>query len=235
MIHIILLEPEHAGNIGAVARVMKNFSFTQLVLVNPKVDITQETRNRAKHAQDVLDHTFIVDDCFWNSYDILVGTTGKLGSDYNMTRTPIMLADLAQRLHEANNSKTKIGIIIGRESSGMLNEELERCDLMTTIPANSVYPILNISHAVGIILYELHKCFATPLEETFIPAKRKEKEQALKYIDEILSHMHFATENKLITQQKLWKRLVTKSFLTKREIFAFLGFLRKIQDKLKKE
>jgi len=232
MIHIILFEPEHPGNVGAIARVMKNFGFTQLVLINPKCEINEECRQRAVHAQDVLKNAYVIKDTKLSGYDILIGTTGKLGKDYNMTRTPVAIEDIVSRLQQTDMKNTKIALVIGRESSGLLNEELERCDFITHIPTDSSYPILNISHAVGILLYELHKITCEPLEKVFVPAKRAEKEQALKYVDEILDKMEFQTEEKKETQRQLWKKLVTKSFLTKREIFAFLGFLKKIDEKM---
>ena len=55
MISIILVEPKIQGNIGAIARVMKNFGYTKLILVNPKCKIGKEARNRAKNAQEILD------------------------------------------------------------------------------------------------------------------------------------------------------------------------------------
>ena len=62
MIQIALVEPKTSGNVGAIARVMKNFGYSKLILVNPSCSIDQECKNRAKHAQDVLNKVKIVKD-----------------------------------------------------------------------------------------------------------------------------------------------------------------------------
>jgi len=62
MISIILIEPQFEGNIGAIARSMKNFGFSELILVNPKCTIGEETRCRAKHANDIIDEVKIFTD-----------------------------------------------------------------------------------------------------------------------------------------------------------------------------
>jgi len=55
MIEIIIMEPSISGNVGAIARITKNFGFDSLILINPKCDyLSQESRNKAKHANDLL-------------------------------------------------------------------------------------------------------------------------------------------------------------------------------------
>ena len=90
MIYIVLIEPEIEGNIGAIARSMKNFGLKNLILINPKADHTSdEARCRAKHAQDILDNIKIKDISFLKTMDNVFGTTAKLGTEYNIPRTPI--------------------------------------------------------------------------------------------------------------------------------------------------
>jgi len=86
MIYIILMEPENEGNVGAIARVMKNFGFKNLVMINPKTEITEVTKARAKHAQDILNNAKITNSSFLKTMDTLIGTTAKVGTDYNITR-----------------------------------------------------------------------------------------------------------------------------------------------------
>jgi len=151
MIHIILMEPENPGNLGAIARVMKNFGFMSLILINPKLEVDETARCRAKHAQDILDNAKIKDVSYLKKMDLLVGTTAKVGTDYNIPRSPLSPKDLAAKV----NPKQKIGLLIGREGIGLTNEEIMMCDFTVTIPANPDYPTLNISHALAILLYEL--------------------------------------------------------------------------------
>jgi tRNA/rRNA methyltransferase len=224
MIHIILIEPEHSGNLGAVARVMKNFGFTRLVLIDPKTEITEETRRRAKHAQDILRKTLITDSSFLDGLDTLIGTTGKLGTDYNMYRSALTPKELPKFL------KGNVGIIFGRESSGLSNDEIKRCDFMVTIPASKRYPTLNISHALAIVLYELFQQQPKQKSNSHLRyATRKDKDVLLHYIDETIASLSFSTQAKRLTQKTAWKRIIGKSVLTKREAFTLMGFFRKIR------
>jgi len=235
MIHVILLEPVIPGNIGAIARVMKNFDFTKLVLINPQCDhLSDEARNRAKHAQEILQEAevcefFVVDD-----YDYLIATTAKLGTDYNITRSPLVPEELALKIKEIDPSK-KIGLVIGREGHGMFNEEIEKCDFTVTIPSAKDYSTLNISHAVAVMLYELYKHIGENKVNAHItPIGKPEKDQILKMFGEIFDRSDWGTKEKRETQQILWKKIIGKSMLTKRESFGVMGFLRKIINEQKR-
>jgi tRNA/rRNA methyltransferase len=230
MISIVLVGIETAGNVGSIARVMKNFGLKELVLVDPKCDPqSKEAWDRAAHARDVLKKAVVADFSYLKRYDYLVGTTAKLGSDYNIPRIPMTPAELAGKLGEVDR-KTKIALLFGRESSGLLNEEIQKCDFTVTIPASKEYPTLNVSHAVAVMLYELSREeLSANVKERYTPISGKEKEVALGKIDIILNKMRFATPEKRETQKRLWKRMIGKSMLTKREAFALLGFLRKLE------
>src|SRR3972149_1505765 len=148
MITIILAEPENDGNIGAIARAMKNFGMKNLVLINPKCDhLSEDAIKRSKHAKDVLRKAKVCKFEALDDFDVLVGTTAIIGSDYNITRLPITPKELAQNI----NPKADVGILIGREGDGLNEKELNRCDFIVSIPSSKEYPTLNISHACAII------------------------------------------------------------------------------------
>ena len=229
MIHVILLEPVIPGNIGAIARAMKNFEFSKLVLINPHCDhLCAEARNRAKHSQEVLENAevsefFVVDD-----YDYLVATTARLGTDYNISRSPLLPSELAEKIKGIDPGR-KIGLVIGREGPGMFNEEIAKCDFIVTIPSMKGYSTLNISHAVAIILYELYKSMGEKKVTSHItPIGNSEKNQIIRMFDDIFNRMSWETDEKKDTQQKLWRRVLGKAMLTKREAYGVMGFLRKV-------
>ncbi len=230
---IILVEPEIAGNIGAVARSMKNFGFTKLILVNPQCDHkSSETICRAKNAQDVLKKAKVITSLDKLKYDYRIGTSGKLGSDYNIMRSPTTPKELAKSI-AALKRDAKIALCFGRESSGLTNEELATMDFLVHIPADDAYPVLNLSHAVTIILYELYTHTSDDILERYKPMQQKDKNVILDLTDDILDRLHFAMPSKKETQKLLWKKMVGKSFLTRREGFALMGFLRKVLKKMK--
>ena len=241
MIEIILVEPRKQENLGAVARAMKNFDFENLVLINPKCRIGRKARKVAKHANDILDKAKVKKFDYLKNYDYLVGTTAILGTDYNIPRNTISIEQLGNKLSaiigkkKANDKKTmssglKIGILIGRETIGLKNEEINLCDVLVTIPSSKKYPTLNISHSAAIMLYEIFKKISNEKSDSHINfATKKDKEIIMKYINSALDGMEFSTKEKKETQKKVWKRVIGKALLTKREAFSVMGFLRKLK------
>lgn len=224
---IILLEPENAGNIGAVARVMANFGFENLVLINPQCDyLSEEAMGRAKHARFVLKNAKVIKVDALKNYHTLVGTTSQLGTDYNIPRSPLSPIQLAEILPI---NKKNVGLLFGREGIGLKNDEIELCDFVATIPSSKKYPTLNLSHSVAVLCYELFKKNAAETSSSHIRfASDIDKKQIMKMVDSQINKMKFSTVEKKQTQQMIWKRIVAKSFLTKREAFALMGFFRKI-------
>ncbi|MGV8171994.1 MAG: RNA methyltransferase [Candidatus Woesearchaeota archaeon] len=242
-ISVILIEPENAGNTGAICRAMKNFDFEELILVGPKFNTdSEDLRNRAKWANDLVDKIDILPKYnekilkkVRKNFDYLIATTAKLGRDYNILRSPITPEQLAERLSELDKSKKSkkninIGIVMGREGSGLTNDELKLMDFTVTIPTSKNYGTMNVSHATTIILYEIFKKVS---EENIVshitPISEPEKKQLMKLLDESMDKMRFLNEDKKDTQRIVWKKMINKSFLSKREAYALMGFFKKIK------
>jgi len=230
MISVVLIEPETSGNIGAIARVMKNFEFSDLVLINPKCNhLEKESLDRSTHAKSILKKAKIKKISFLKTFDYLIGTTAKLGTDYNVPRSPIIPEQLSEKLSKINN-KLKIGLLIGREGTGLSNKEISMCDFIVTIPSSKKYPTMNISHATSLILYEIFKKQTKKKSNAhIIPATQKEKEVIMDNFNKVLNSVKFSTKEKRQTQKTVWKRIFGKAFLTKREAFAVIGFLKKLK------
>ncbi|MFP4545734.1 MAG: RNA methyltransferase, partial [Methanomassiliicoccales archaeon] len=153
-IRVVLVGPKIEGNVGAVARVMGNFGFQELYLVDP-CPMGDEARRRAKHAGEVLENAAVVDSLeeAVTGASLVVGTTGIASpGEKHFIRIPITPRSLAERLEDHPGS---VVLLFGREDLGLSQEELGRCDLLVHIPAGREYPVLNLSHAVAIVLYEL--------------------------------------------------------------------------------
>jgi tRNA/rRNA methyltransferase len=121
---------------------------------------------------------------------------------------------------------------MGREGSGLTNEELELMDFTVTIPTSKKYGTMNVSHATTIVLYEIFKKIS---EENIVshinPISEPEKKQLFKLLDDSMDKMNFLNEDKKDTQRIVWKKMINKSFLSKREAYALMGFLKKINKK----
>ena len=166
---IILVQPEHAGNIGSIARVMENFNFKNLLIFNPieNVDkiLSYETQGFAMHGKDVLFNAKIIEvknqkdhlsefKSLLEPFDYVIATTAR-GKNYsNIRRLAIFPEDLTLPI---SVKPLKIAILFGKESRGLTNEEISLADILLRIPTNSDYSALNLSHACGIVLYEIFK------------------------------------------------------------------------------
>ncbi len=228
MLYIILLEPELSENVGFIARTMKNFDFNNLILINPRCDLDKAIKT-AKWGKDVLKKAKIKDTKYLDKLDYIIGTTAKLGRDYNLPRNPINPEQLANKLSKIDLKKLRIGLIIGRESIGLTNNEINMCNILVTIPASRKYPTMNISHATAILLYELSKKINKESCISHIKfADKKDLQIITRLHNKILDDISFETKEKKETQKKVWKRVFGKALLTKREAFSIMGLFRKL-------
>ena len=152
-VSIVLVRPQFDGNIGAVARSMMNFGFLDLRIVGRDPNWSEEVRNRAKHAQSVLDNANFFDDIESAVKDssLVVGTSGKREKGSKISFRHFLNPDDLPNMLE--NLDGNISIVFGPEGKGLLNSELRLCDLLMTIPTWPGYPIMNLSHAVTIVCF----------------------------------------------------------------------------------
>jgi tRNA/rRNA methyltransferase len=220
-IRIVLVEPLYDGNVGFSARVMKNFGFTELILINP-CPLTIEAYARASHAKDVLEQAAIMDleEVFATS-NMVIATTGALSkSACHPIRMPFYSPkELREMLSDINGT---ISILFGRENWGLNNDEVRRSDVICTIPSSEIYPIVNLSHAVGILCYELANiqkgeiALASPEEMTHLYAHIDE------YLD-LVEHPSFKRQSTMT----LIRRILGRCNLTWREATTIHGLLRR--------
>ena len=153
-IRIVLIETSHPGNIGAVARAMKNMCIEELYLVKPKEYPSGVATARASGADDVLANAVVcnnleeaVADC-----QLVIGASARLRSINWPELNPRQCANLVKELPDSDT----VAIIFGREDSGMTNAEMDKCQYLVHIPTNVEYSSLNIAAAVQVICYELY-------------------------------------------------------------------------------
>ena len=155
-IYVVFVECESPGNVGFLARTMGNFGLKNLVLINP-CTLKDEAYYKAMHARSTVENAEIYDTVEdfvkEKKIDFIVGSTGAPGGSYNISRIPIKPDELAKSM----NYNDKIAILFGREGNGLTNAEIEMCDITVSIPTDPSYPIMNISHAAAVILYEVFK------------------------------------------------------------------------------
>jgi len=152
-LRIVLVRPHYSGNIGAVARAMRNLGISDLALVNPARLCREQAETMAVHARDVLDSMQVhaslhaaVADC-----GLVVGTTCRPGLYRDDARPPRVRAPHVVAAATAN----RVALVFGPEDSGLANDDLRLCHQLLTIPTDPVYPSLNVAQAVLLCCYEV--------------------------------------------------------------------------------
>ncbi|MDR2624551.1 MAG: RNA methyltransferase [Methanobrevibacter sp.] len=232
-IYVVFVEPESSGNVGFIARAMANFGLKNLVLINP-LKIEKEAYYYSMHAKDIVKNAEIygsLDEFLtFKRIDFSIGSTGKPGGSYNLSRIAINPKELTEII-DFNN---KIAIIFGREGNGLNNNEIERCDVIVSIPTNEIYPVMNVSHAVAIILYELFKDQNKFSGVGLTEATVIERQHLVSDLEEIIKNLNLP-KHKQKTNLKTFKNIVNRAFITGREAHTLKGLFRKIKIKLLKK
>lgn len=214
---IVLIQPESSGNIGSVARVMKNFSFRNLVLVDP-CEINDEARGFSMHAWDLVKNAKVKAKMDWDSYDLVVGTTG-VHSCGKPVRSYITPPELKERIGEG-----RAALVFGRESKGLSNSELDKCDCVCSIQTSGEYPIMNLSHAVAILLYELGN--SKPARELATGQQISILENLFKGV---IERLNYSQDKKKVIYARL-RNVVHRSVLSRKDASVLIGLFKKIKD-----
>jgi len=232
---VVVVDAETPGNIGTIARSMKNFGLSDLKLVDPPpLEPDGEAYGFAGHArEDVLPNAEEIDfDTLVEEYHT-VGCTAITGEDSRRHRrfpytTP---AELGETLQSVD---TETAIVFGREGKGLYNDEIEQLDEVCSIPASDEYPVLNLGQAATVVLYELREL---TVEETQLPDREQERadeddiERFYDYFATFLDAQGY-NERKSEKTQRLVRRLIGRAHPTGREIHTLLGVLRRATDQL---
>ncbi|AWR97262.1 RNA methyltransferase [Acidianus sulfidivorans JP7] len=224
MLRVILVEPEGEYNVGFVARLCKNFCVDELYIVNPKCDLKESLKFSAK-GSSILENSVIVsnfDDAI-KDLGIKIATSSIADYEGDILRKSIKSWEISDII--AKNDK--IGLIFGRESVGLTREEISKSDFLLYIPANPAYPVLNLSHAVAIVLYEIWKS----------KGKIKKKQVSyneLKLIDRYTNILyHLVKKNNADYSLYLaLKRALFKGVEDDEEAKIIISFLRKLYNKI---
>jgi len=227
-----MVEPCFEESIGFVARAMKNFGISALHLVNASTPLGPSGRMRGGHAQDVLESA-VVDQTLSKAIeglDISVGTTAQTAhSSTNLLRRPMTPKELGESLADVSGT---VGLVFGREGTGLNNHELSMCDAIVTIPAADAYPTLNLSHAAAIIFYELSK------PKLWVPssdlASEGVKRTILGYMSELLAQAGYE-EYKIGLTARALTSIMGRSAIRRREASLLAGGLRAILTSLSDE
>src|SRR5919197_1168946 len=227
---VALVEPQYEINVGYVARIMKNFGYNQMYIINPHFN-KEEAARFSTHGKDVLTSAKIITlKQLRKRFDVLVGTTAIYAySRLNIHRDSINAVQLSEIIKEAQRQKD-FCIVLGRETSGLNNKELEMCDLVVIIDTKTKYQTMNLSHALAILLYEISKILPeTPLKvgrRNKTLATRQEMDLLINYVNEVANEFGYDKHKKHMLNLAV-QRLLAKGLPTSKEVMLLISLLRK--------
>lgn len=233
-IKIVLVETTHPGNIGAVARAMKNMCMTNLCLVAPKTFPSSEATARASGADDILSAATVyqtlqeaVADC-----QLVIGASARCRT---ISWPEISPRQCAEKI-VVQEPKQKVAIIFGRENSGLKNHELDLCHFLLRIPCNNEYSSLNVAAAVQVVCYELFVATGIEVEAKVgdkgeCPmATAEQMESFYAHLYETLAIIGFLHNDKSKSIMRRLRRIYNRIQLDTKELDILRGILRMSQD-----
>lgn len=206
-VRIVMVETSHPGNIGAAARAMKNMCLSELVLVRPRVHPSAEATARAAGADDILFRAGLADSLAEAVADcrVVIGASARRRS----VQWQLLVPREAAALTVVEAVRSPVAIVFGRESSGLSNEELDRCTHLVHIPTNPEHSSLNVAMAVQVLSYELMLAGAQDAEAFAAQtqgdlASNAEMEGFFAHLEQALDEFGFTDDRRA---EKLMRRL----------------------------
>lgn len=233
-IRIVLVEPREAGNVGAVARAMKNFGLTDLWIVGEHPELLPVSGWWASGADDLLESARFAPTLAEALADahLTVATTSMRGRTSPVTFTARTLATKAASLAEDQ----VVALVFGREDRGLTTGELVQCQFTAAIPTNDAFPTMNLAQSLCLFAYELS---GTAARSERAPAETRELPDAAtierihQRAKELLLEVGFLHETNADHLYADLRAMVARASLDAREAAIALGIIRQIEWKLR--
>lgn len=223
-VRVVLVRPQHPGNIGAAARAMKTMGLHSLALVEPEKFPHRDATDMAVGAADVLEQATVHPDLAAAVADcgLVVGSSARLRSLPHNTSTP---RELAPRL--AREIGGRIALVFGPERVGLSNEDLELCHELVSIPANPDFRVLNLAAAVQILCYELRLAASAQLAGApqHVPVDQREMELFFEHLERVLVEIKFLNPRHPRQLMRRLRRLYGRAAPDENEMNILRGIL----------
>jgi len=231
-LRIVLVEPQEAGNVGAAARAMKNFGFTDLWIVGGKEERTDDVSSWwAVGAIGVVDNATRVDtleealaDCH-----LTVATTAVRGRQVFEQLNP---SDVARLAEETLSDEHRIALVFGRETWGLSGREVMLCQRTASIPTWPEFPTMNLAQSVAIFCYELGKGLRSRAESPD-PAPHQLVNQLNAHTRELMQEIGYFGDKSPDRMCAELQALAGRSTMTMREGSLLLGLVRLVSKRLR--
>ena len=227
-LRIVLVQPRHAGNIGSVARAMRNMGLRHLTLVNPPQFCREAAETMAVHARDVLETMQVcsslrtaVADC-----GLVIGTTRRPGL-YRDSAVPLR-AFAAHVVAAA--TVNRVALVFGPEDNGLANDDLRMCHRLIVIPTDPECPSLNVAQAVLLCSYEIFLAAQGDSVPSSQPLAMTERQELLyEKLKRALLAVGFLHRDNPEHIMFALRRLLGRAGLEERDVQILLGLARQIE------
>jgi len=234
-LRIVLVSSRNPLNIGAAARAMSNFGFTDLRIVNP-YDVAYREARSAVRSHYILEQSrqcsTVVDAIA--GCTLVVGTTAVGNRDLHI---PLYRLETgAEVLREHLASSAKAALLFGSEKFGLSNDEMSHCHWLMRIPTRSEHGSMNLGQAVAICLYEMRRQAAAVNQPAFEKppvASSEELERLTAMLMDLLVESGYAQERTLESTELKLRRLIRRINVASNDAEALLGMLRHVLWKMR--
>jgi TrmH family RNA methyltransferase len=233
-IRVVLVSPSHPGNIGAVARAMKNMALEEVVLVRPRQFPDPEATARASGAHDVLGAARVVGTLAeaLRGCGFVAATTSRERDQY--FRVLDVRAAAPRIVTEALRAPT--AVVFGAERTGLTNEELETAHVLIRIPASDAYASLNLAMAVQVVAYELFRArgVAVPAAAPGAAplASAADMQRLFEHLAQVLEQIDFRDRTQSGTHlMARIRRFLQRAELDENEVNILRGILTAVQSR----
>ncbi len=230
-LRVVLVSPRNPLNIGAVARAMLNFGFSNLWLVDP-YDVAFREARSAVGATEVLRKARVTSEMAeaLGGASLIVGASGVQGRLQRHVQRQLPVAGLALRTHLESG---QAALVFGSEKFGLSNQDLSFCDWVLTIPTHDDCPSMNLGQAAALCCYEIGRV-SQPVPELKTPASvsARQRERVVEILTPILESSGFILQHTRQSQVMKIRRFVNRLRLAPADTRVFQGMLRQIRWKI---
>jgi tRNA/rRNA methyltransferase len=225
---VVLVEPRNPLNIGAAARAMSNFGFSDMRLVKP-YDLAFREARSAVRSRYVLEQGRVCD----NVAEAVAGCTlvvGTTAAENRDLRIPLHRLESAASLIREHLAQSSVALLFGSEKFGLSNEDMSHCHWLLRIPTRKEHGSMNLGQSVAICLYELRRESALETERFPPPAlaAAEDNERLTQLLSEILTRSGYTQERTAASTELKLRRLVRRLGIPASDIETWLGILRQI-------